>query len=130
MKIIGFFIFITLVMGMTSPVMARFYSSASLQSLDDEALAWILGQQGSIQTATDPHRLYGYRTIEALNQWVDQEAHGDLNQLSNMFYMNERGATILQLNRDVVSIGILEFSLTINGFMNFGNAIADQIKFD
>lgn len=44
MKRLGFFIFITLVMGMTTSVMARLYSSASLQSLDDEALAWILGQ--------------------------------------------------------------------------------------
>lgn len=130
MKRLGFFIFITLVMGMTTSVMARFYSSASLQSLDDEALAWILGQDDSIQTATDPHRLYGYKTIEVLNQWVDREISGDLNQLSNIFYTNEQGATVFQINRDVVSIGILEFSLIINGLREMGNAIADQIKFD
>ena len=40
------------------------------------------------------------------------------------------GATVFQINRDVVSIGILEFSLTINGLREMGNAIADQIKFD
>ena len=78
-------------MGMTTSVMARFYSSASLQSLDDEALAWILGQDASIQTATDLHRLYGYKTIDVLNQWVDRETSGDLNQFSNLFYTNERG---------------------------------------
>ena len=130
MKKIGFFIFIILVMSMTTSVMARFYSSASLQSLDDEALAWILGQDNSIQTATDAHHSYGNRTIEILNQWVDREISEDLNQFNSMFYINERGATVLQINRGVVSIGILEFSLTINGLMDMGNAIADQIKFD
>lgn len=65
-----------------------------------------------------------------MNQWVDREISGDLNQLSNIFYTNERGATVFQINRDVVSIGILEFSLTINGLREMGNAIADQIKFD
>lgn len=78
-------------MGMTTSVMASFYSSASLQSLDDEALVWILGQDNSIQTATDPHLLYGYKTIEVLNQWVDREISGNLNQFSNLFYTNERG---------------------------------------
>lgn len=116
---------------MTTSVMAHFYSSASLQSLDNEALAWILvGQDDSIQTATDLHRLYGYKTIDVLNQWVDRETSGDLNQFSNLFYTNKRGATVFQINRDVVSIGILEFSLTIHGLTEMGNAIADQMKFD
>ncbi len=58
-KNIRFFVFITLVMGMTISVMAHLYSSKSLQSLDDEALAWISGQADSIQTTTDPYHLYG-----------------------------------------------------------------------
>ena len=78
----------------------------------------------------DLHRLYGYKTIEVLNQGVDREISGDLNQLSNLFYTNERGATVFQINRDVVSIGILEFSLTINDLREMGNTIADQMKFD
>ncbi|WP_407305183.1 hypothetical protein [Acinetobacter sp.] len=44
---------------MTISVMAHLYSSKSLQSLDDEALAWISGQADSIQTTTDPYHLYG-----------------------------------------------------------------------
>jgi len=93
-------------------------------------LAWILGQDDSIQAATDPHRLYGYKTIEVLNQWVDREIGGDLNQFSNIFYTNERGAIVFQINHDVVSIGMLEFSLTIHGFTEMSNAIADQMEFD
>lgn len=65
-----------------------------------------------------------------MNQWVDQEISGDLNQLSNIFYTNEHWAIVFQINRNVVSIGILEFSLTINDLREMGNMIADQIKFD
>ena len=63
-------ILMMMVLGMmTTTAKAEFYRSSTMQVLEDNALARVTGQDNSIQTATDPHRLDGLKIIEALNQY-------------------------------------------------------------
>ena len=127
MKNVRFFIFITVLMGMWTSAGASIYHSATLHSLDDNALASVSGRDGSIQHVKDPLDLYGHKLIEVLNHFQEKEVRGDLNQLTSMFYVNQRGQTVLQINKEVVSIGVIEFRLHIDGLSDLGHQIADQL---
>lgn len=118
----------TTVIGISSSALANIDSAAQWGYLDDDALAREVGQKGIIETATDPHRLYGHKMIDVLNQLLSQQDAIDLNQLASMFYMNERGQTVLQINQDTVSLKVLEFSLSFDGLMQMGNMVADQLE--
>jgi predicted molibdopterin-dependent oxidoreductase YjgC len=126
MKICSFFIFILLMINMSS-TSAAFYSSSTMQSLEDDELALVVGQDGTIQTATDPHPMYEYRLMNALTQVVEMGQQADLSMLTSMFYVNDFGQTVLQINQDLVSIGTIEFRLHVNGLQDMGNMIAEQL---
>lgn len=129
MKIVGFCIFI-LLMSMGISANAGRYSLATLESLDDKLLARVSGQDGSIQHARDPLSIYGNRTIDALNQINQNAVSGDLSQLRSMFYVNPAGQTVLQINREVVSIGIIEFRLNMNSLSEMASMMAEQLLFE
>lgn len=126
MKYCSLCVFIILMVNMSSSV-ASSYSSLTFKSLADSTLAQMVGQDGSIQTATDPHPLYEYRLVMALNQLLEAGQQADLTQLTSMFYLNDYGQTALQINAGEVSIGTLEFRLHINGLQEMGNAFAEQM---
>lgn len=122
-------ILMMMVLGMmTTTAKAEFYRSSTMQVLEDNALARVTGQDNSIQTATDPHRLDGLKIIEALNQYELHQQQG-LSRLTSFFYRNAQGQLILQINQEVVSIGIIEFRLSFDGLADIGESIASQIQF-
>lgn len=106
---------------------ASSYSSSTFKNLDNSALANMVGQDGSIQTATDPHPLYEYRLVMALNQLLETGQKADLTQLTSMFYINKSGQTALQINAGVISIGTIEFRLNMQGLQDMGNTFAEQM---
>lgn len=126
MKYCSLCLFTMLMVNMSSSV-ASPYSSLTYKSLDDSTLAKIVGQGGSIQTATDPHPLYEYRLVMALNQFLNAGQQTDLTQLTSMFYINDSGQTALQINAGVVSIGTIEFRLNMEGLNEMANTFAEEM---
>ena len=115
-------------MMVSTSALANLNTSAAWQRLDDNALAKVSGQDGSIFTATDPRIAYGYQLIDVLHQLADRQVTGDLNQLKSLFYTNARGQTVLQINQDVVSIGVIEFRLNVDGLQDMANTFASELK--
>ncbi len=53
----------------------------------------------------------------ALQQMDVQDMTGRLSTLSSLFQLNEKGQLSLQIHQDVVSIGAIECTLSIQGFL-------------
>lgn len=122
------YVVMTAVMMMSTSALANFNASAAWQRLDNKALAQVSGQDGSIYTATDPHLAYGHQMIDVLHRLVDQQVTGDINQLTSLFYTNARGQTVLQINQDVVSIGVIELRLNVDGLQDMANTFVSELK--
>ena len=129
MNFVGSCVLIMLLSIATS-VCANHFTSETLYPLDDHALARVSGQDGSIQSVRDPISVYGHKTIDALSQLREKSGAGNLNQLTSMFYVNPAGQLVLQINKEVVSIGVIEFRLHIDGLREMGAMFSEQILVD
>ena len=92
-------------------------------------LALVSGQGGLFHAATDVDRIGGLQTIAMLNQLGAEKVKDGLSKLNSLFRLNEKGQLTLQINQDVVSIGVIECSLNIQGLSDLGNSLTEQIKF-
>ncbi|WP_228206928.1 hypothetical protein [Acinetobacter sp. LoGeW2-3] len=121
--------FTILMAGIEPPAMANLFDSSSLRNLDDDLLALVSGQGGLFLTATDVDRIESSQTIAMLNQLGAEKITDGLSKLNSLFQLNEKGQLTLQINQDVVSIGVIECSLNIRGLSDLGNSLTEQIKF-
>lgn len=115
-------------MMVSTSALANLKMSAAWQCLDNDALAHVSGQDGSIYTATDSRLAYGHQLIDVLHEWVNQQVTGEISQLNGFFYINTSGQTVLQINQDVVSIGTLEIRLRVNGLQALARQMTSEIK--
>ncbi|WP_353383922.1 hypothetical protein [Acinetobacter schindleri] len=53
-----------------------------------------------------------------------------MSLFNSVFQFNEKGQLTLQINQDVVWIGVIECSLSIHGLSEVGKTLGDQIKFN
>ena len=127
MKICGLCLLMILIMSW-STASARLYSSTTFQKLDQDALSKVFGQAGLLSAATDAHPLYEHQIVSTLKNAVDRQQAG-IDQLKSFFYIDASGQMRLQVSRDVVSIGVLEFRMNFESFQELGHSIAEQLIF-
>lgn len=120
-----------LMAGIQLPAIASFFDSSDFEHLDDDLLALVSGQDRSFQTKTD---LYRADTLQRMTPQgfpvAAQSNQESLSLFNSVFQFNEKGQLTLQINQDVVSIGVIECSLSIHGFSEVGKTLGDQIKFN
>ena len=111
--------------------MQVFFDSSGLEHLDDDLLALVSGQDRSFQTKTD---LYRADTLQRMTPpgfpIAAQSNQESLSLFNSVFQFNEKGQLTLQINQDVISIGVIECSLSIHGLSEVGKTLGDQIKFN
>ena len=119
-----------LMAGIQPLAMANFFDSSQFEYLDDDLLALVSGQDRSFQTKTDLYRADRLQRMTMHNFPVATQDYQDgLKLFNSVFQFNEKGQLTLQIIQDVVSIGMIECTLSINGLSEMGNALGDQIKF-
>ena len=96
-----------------------------LEHLDDSALRMVSGQAGS--AAASPDSAPPVQVQNQIRQISGQEAGGGISALTQAFRTDERGEIWLEIRRGVVSIGVLEFSLSVDGLRQMGEALAKEI---
>lgn len=74
---------------------------------------------------------YRFTAQDLVNQ-VRAEQTADLANnfaaLSSRFYINPQGQTVLQIQRDVVSLGVIETTLSVDGLRQLGQHFIDEFK--
>ena len=101
------------------------YPVRELEHLDDSALRMVSGQAGS--AAASPDSAPPVQVQNQIRQISGQEAGGGISALTQAFRTDERGEIWLEIRRGVVSIGVLEFSLSVDGLRQMGEALAKEI---
>ncbi|MEG2357703.1 hypothetical protein [Acinetobacter sp.] len=101
------------------------YPVRELEHLDDSALRMVSGQAGS--AAASPDSAPPVQVQDQIRQISGQEAGGGISALTQAFRTDERGEIWLEIRRGVVSIGVLEFSLSVDGLRQMGEALAKEI---
>ncbi len=100
------------------------YPVRELEHLDDSALRMVSGQAGS--AADHPDSASPVQVQDQIRQISGSEA-GGISALTQAFRTDERGEIWLEIRRGVVSIGVLEFSLSVDGLRQMGEALAKEI---
>ncbi len=110
------------------PVTAFANLDQPLQALDDRALSAEYGQSNTLNLVQDQ---YPFTAQDLVNQ-VRAEKTADLANnfaaLSSRFYINPQGQTVLQIQRDVVSLGVIETTLSVDGLRQLGQHFIDEFK--
>ncbi len=101
------------------------YPVRELEHLDDSAVRMVSGQAGS--AAASPDGAPPVQVQDQIRQISGQEAGGGISALTQAFRTDERGEIWLEIRRGVVSIGVLEFSLSVDGLRQMGEALAKEI---
>ena len=101
------------------------YPVRELEHLDDSALRMVSGQAGS--AADHPDSAPPVQVQNQIRQISGQEAGVGISPLPQAFRTAERGGIWLEIRRGVVSIGVLEFSLSVDGLRQMGEALAKEI---
>ena len=128
-KIIILFIYACL-MGLSTQSFAN--SMKGLVSLEDHQLANVVGQAQSLNNIDDIYdRNHMQKIAEFVASLTTPEAQGGdgLNMLSSLFFVNDRGQTVLQIDRPVVAIGVIEATLSITGLNDLGHSLSQEISF-
>lgn len=130
MKKIKFLFIYACLIGFSTTSFANL-SMNGMQSLQDHQLAEVVGQAKSINTVDD---LYDQNQIQKISDFVAQLTTPELSKdglgtLTSLFYINDRGQTILQISRPVIAIGVIEATLSMNGFNEIGQSLANEISF-
>lgn len=99
--------------------------------MNDQMLRAIVGQAGmNLHPKTeDPFRLSIAQLQYRLAKMDPTEVRAGLDTLTSVFQMNSKGQLVMQINREVVSIGIIEFRLNMNGLSEMADSMMEQIKF-
>ncbi|MDM1755455.1 hypothetical protein HX122_10905 [Acinetobacter towneri] len=110
------------------PVTAFANLDQPLQALDDRALSAEYGQSNTLNLVQDQYRF----TVQDLVNQVRAEQAADLANnfaaLGSRFYINPQGQTVLQIQRDVVSLGVIETTLSVDGLRQLGQHFIDEFK--
>lgn len=130
MKKITFLFIYACLIGFSTQSFANF-SMNGMQSLQDHQLAEVVGQAKSINTVDD---LYDQNQIQKISDFVSQLTTPELQNdgiglLTSLFYINDHGQTVLQINRPVLAIGVIEATLSVNGFSEIGQSLAKELSF-
>lgn len=120
-----------LMAGIQLPAIVSFFDSSDFEHLDDDLLALVSGQDRSFQTKTDLYRADILQRMTPQGFPVAAQSNQEsLSLFNSVFQFNEKGQLTLQINQDVVSIGVIECSLSIHGLSEVGKTLGDQIKFN
>jgi len=84
----------------------------------------VSGQAGS--AADHPDSAPPVQVQDQIRQISGSEA-GGISALTQAFRTDERGEIWLEIRRGVVSIGVIEFSLSVDGLRQMGEALAKEI---
>lgn len=105
----------------------------SLKLLDDRALSTEYAQLNSLSVLQDQYR---FTAQDVVKQALDDQnlgqylglSHTTLADLGTRFYTNVQGQTVLQIQRDVVSLGVIETTLSVDGLRQLGQHFIDEFK--
>ena len=115
------------------PVTAFANLDQPLQALDDHALSTEYAQLNSLSVLQDQYR---FTAQDVVKQALDEQdlgqhlglSHTTLADLSTRFYTNAQGQTVLRIQRDVVSLGVIETTLSVDGLRQLGQHFIDEFK--
>ena len=121
-------IFIGLVIGLSFESMTA-YSSATMMSLDNDALSLVIGQ-GISHVVEDPYGL----NLDVIRHQIQQfftpgsATQAEAPTFGQLFKVNDKGELWLSVQRNVVSVGTIECDMNFDGLKNISNQFASEIK--
>ncbi|UIP25356.1 hypothetical protein [Acinetobacter towneri] len=99
-----------------------------LQVLDDCALSAEYGQSNSLNLLHDQYRFTAQDLVNQVRAEQTADLANNFAALSSRFYINPQGQTVLQIQRDVVSLGVIETTLSVDGLRQLGQHFIDEFK--
>ena len=99
-----------------------------LQALDDRALSAEYGQSNTLNLVQDQYRFTAQDLVNQVRAEKTADLANNFAALSSRFYINPQGQTVLQIQRDVVSLGVIETTLSVDGLRQLGQHFIDEFK--
>lgn len=99
-----------------------------LQALDDGALSAEYGQSNSLNLVQDQYRFTAQDVVNQVRAEQNLDLASKFATLGSRFYINPQGQTVLQIQRDVVSLGVIETTLSVDGLRQLGQHFIDEFK--
>ena len=99
-----------------------------LQALDDRALSAEYGQSNTLNLVQDQYRFTAQDLVDQVRAEKTADLANNFAALSSRFYINPQGQTVLQIQRDVVSLGVIETTLSVDGLRQLGQHFIDEFK--
>ena len=110
------------------PVTAFANLDQPLQALDDRALSAEYGQSNTLNLVQDQYRFTAQDLVNQVRAEKTADLANNFAALSSRFYINPQGQTVLQIQRDVVSLGVIETTLSVDGLRQLGQHFIDEFK--
>ena len=110
------------------PVTAFANLDQPLQALDDRALSAEYGQSNTLDLVQDQYRFTAQDLVNQVRAEKTADLANNFAALSSRFYINPQGQTVLQIQRDVVSLGVIETTLSVDGLRQLGQHFIDEFK--
>ena len=99
-----------------------------LQALDDRALSAEYGQSNTLNLVQDQYRFTAQDLVNQVRAEQTADLANNFAALGSRFYINPQGQTVLQIQRDVVSLGVIETTLSVDGLRQLGQHFIDEFK--
>ena len=110
------------------PVTAFANLDQPLQVLDDCALSAEYGQSNSLNLLHDQYRFTAQDLVNQVRAEQTADLANNFAALGSRFYINPQGQTVLRIQRDVVSLGVIETTLNVDGLRQLGQHFIDEFK--
>ena len=110
------------------PVTAFANLNQPLQALDDHTLSAEYGQSNTLNLVQDQYRFTAQDLVNQVRFEQNQDLASNFAALGSRFYINPQGQTVLRIQRDVVSLGVIETTLNVDGLRQLGQHFIDEFK--
>lgn len=107
------------------------YSSPTMQQLDNDDLRMVVGQSASMAVMADPYNIYLDQIRHKIQQLMqpDKMSSAGMDNFRQVFQVNEKGEMWMNIQRNTIAIGTIEFAMSFDGLKQLGDAVMNEIKF-
>lgn len=107
------------------------YSSPTMQQLDNDDLRMVVGQSASMAVMADPYNIYLDQVRHKIQQLMqpDKMSSAGMDNFRQVFQVNEKGEMWMNIQRNTIAIGTIEFAMSFDGLKQLGDAVMNEIKF-
>ena len=103
--------------------------SLQMHTLDNHALSLISGQASAQEMQSDYYGLHLAQLHSIVQRLTtDKNAESESAYSGQVFHVNAKGELWLSLQRDTVSVGVIECELNFKGLNQFNNTMASNIQ--